>query len=238
VGRLAAGQEVPIVGRNGSGDWWQIDYAGAKQAWVAGTVIRVLGAIDTVEVAQNIPPVPTAAPKPTAAPQPTAAPAAQAPAAPAGVDYKIVETRMLNINENGGCMGKHNFYVQVVDAAGAPVNGAVIGRVWAPQETVITGQKDCFWNIGVMNEGCAHFDIYNASDNGLVVADPALGPVKSQVSRTLTTKDADQSVDDLMAAGYCTEGRENCEWRKNPGDRPPQLCGGHYSWFVKFQRTR
>ena len=145
---------------------------GAKQAWVAGTVIRVLGAIDTVAVAQNIPPVPTAAPKPTAAPQPTAAPVAAQ--APAGVDYKIVETRMLNINENGGCMGKHNFYVQVVDAGGAPVNGAVIGRVWAPQETAIAGQKDCFWNIGVMNEGCAHFDIYNASDNVLVLADPTL----------------------------------------------------------------
>jgi hypothetical protein len=235
VGRLAAGQEVPIIGRNESGDWWQIEYGGAQQAWVAGTVIRVLGAIDTVAVAQNIPPVPTAAPRPTAAPQPTAAPVANAPS---GVDYKIIETRMLNINENGGCMGRHNFYAQVVDVNGAPVNGAVIGRQWVPGETVIAGQKDCFWNIGVTGEGCAHFDIYNASDNLFVIADPQLGPVKSEVSRTLTTKDADQSIDDLIAGGYCTEGRENCEWRKNPGDRPPQLCGGHYSWFVKFQRTR
>ncbi len=236
VGRLAAGQEVPIIGRNESGDWWQIEYNGAQQAWVAGTVIRVLGAIDTVAVAQNIPPAPTAPPQPTAAPQPTPAPVAQAPA---GVDYKIVETRMLNINENGGCMGRHNFYVQIIDAAGAPVNGAVIGRQWVPGETIISGQKDCFWNIGVTGEGCAHFDIYNASDNLYVVADPQLGPVKSEMSRTLTTKDADQSIDDLMATGYCNEGRENCEWRKNPGGNlPPQLCGGHYSWFVKFQRTR
>jgi uncharacterized protein YraI len=237
IGRLAAGQEVPIIARNESGDWWQIEYRGAQQAWVAGTVIRVLGAIDTVAVAQNIPSLPTAAPRPTAAPQPTAAPVAQP--SEGGVNYKIIETRMLNINENGGCMGKHNFYVQVVDAAGVPINGALVGRVWAPQETAITGQKDCFWNIGVLNEGCAHFDVYNASDNVLVLADPVLGPVKSQVSRTLTTKDSDQSIDDLMATGYCTEGRENCEWRKNPGGNlPPQLCGGHYSWFVKFQRTR
>lgn len=235
VGRLAAGQEIPIIGRNESGDWWQIEHGGAQQAWVAGTVIRVLGAIDTVAVAQNVPPVPTAAPRPTAAAQPTAAPVASAPS---GTDYKIIETRMLNINENGGCMGRHNFYVQVVDANGAPVNGAVIGRQWVPTETIITGQKDCFWNIGVTGEGCGHFDVYNASDNVFVMADPQLGPVKSEVSRTLTTKDADQSIDDLIAAGYCTEGRENCEWRKNPGDRPPQLCGGHYSWFVKFQRTR
>jgi uncharacterized protein YraI len=236
IGRLAAGQEVPIIGRNESGDWWQIEYGGAQQAWVAGTVIRVLGAIDTVAVAQAIPPVPTAAPRPTSAPQPMPAPVAQAPS---GVDYKIVETRMLNINENGGCMGRHNFYVQVVDAGGAPVNGAVVGRQWVPGETIISGQKDCFWNIGVTGEGCAHFDIYNASDNLYVIADPQLGPVKSETSRTLTTKDADQSIDDLMANGYCNEGRENCEWRKNPGGNlPPQLCGGHYSWFVKFQRTR
>lgn len=235
VGRLNAGQEAAIIGRNESGDWWQIEYSGAKQAWVAGTVIRVLGAIDTVAVAQNIPPAPTAAPQPTAAPvAPTAAPVAQAPS---GVDYKITETRMLNINENGGCMGRHNFYVQVIDANGAPVNGAVVGRQWVPGETMISGQKDCFWNIGVTGQGCAHFDIYNASDNVLILADPQLGPVKSEVSRTLTTKDADQSIDDLISSGYCTEGRENCEWRKNPGDRPPQLCGGHYSWFVKFQRT-
>ena len=63
VSRLRSGQEAPIVGRNASGDWWQIEVPGVKQAWVAGTVVRVLGAIDTVAVAKNIPVLPTAAPR-------------------------------------------------------------------------------------------------------------------------------------------------------------------------------
>jgi uncharacterized protein YgiM (DUF1202 family) len=232
VARLGAGKEAAIVARNASGDWWQIEVTGVNQAWVAGTVVRVLGAIDTVAVAEDIPPMPTAAPRPTAAPQPTAAPPK------AAVDYRIVETRLFTIQENGGCMGNHNFYVQVVDAAGAPVNGAVVKRIWA-NETVTTGQKDCYWNIGVTNEGCAHFDVYNAGDNLVVISDPVLGAVASETSRTISTKDADLTVEELMATGYCPEGRANCEWRKNPGgDLPPQLCNGHYSWFVKFQRTR
>jgi hypothetical protein len=199
--------------------------------------VRVLGAIDTVAVAQNIPALPTPAPQPTQAPEVAPAKPTAVPPSP-GVDYRIVETRMLNIQENGGCMGNHNFYVQVVDAGGAPVNGAVVKRVWA-NETTVTGQKDCFWRIGVTNEGCAHFDVYNAGDNLLVISDPVLGSVTSETSRTVTTKDVDLTVEELMATGYCPEGRENCEWRKNPGGNlPPQLCNGHYSWFVKFQRTR
>jgi hypothetical protein len=54
IGRLNAGQEVGIVGRNASGDWWRIEWAGNGQAWVAGTVVRVLGAIDTVAEVENI----------------------------------------------------------------------------------------------------------------------------------------------------------------------------------------
>ena len=232
IGTLRGGQETAIIARNENGDWWQVEGSNGALAWVAGTVVRVLGAIDAVSVAQNIPAPPTAAPRPTAAPQPTAAPVAVA------VDYRIVETRMLTIQENGGCRGNHNIYVQVVDVNGAPLNGAVVTRVWAPQESVVSGEKDCYWHIGVEDEGCAHFDLFNASDNVLVVSDPVLGPVTSETSRTVTSKDVDLTVDELMANGYCTEGRENCEWRKNPGGNlPPQLCGGHYSWFVKFQRT-
>ena len=231
IGQLRGGQEMPIIGRNASGDWWQIESAGASQAWVAGTVVRVLGTIDTVAVAKNIPAPPTAAPRPTAAPQPTAP--------PAEVDYRVVEVRMLSIQENGGCMGNHNFFVQVVDPAGAPVNGAVVRRVWAPQETAISGAKDCYWAQNSKDEGCAEFDAYGAGDNLLMVSDPVLGAVTSETSRTVSTKDVDITVDELMATGYCPEGRANCEWRKNPGgDLPPQLCNGHYSWFVKFQRTR
>lgn len=231
VGRLRAGQETAIVARNANGDWWQIAWDGPGQAWVAGTVVRVLGPIDTVAVAENIPtPPPTA----SQAPQPTATP--KQPPAP-NVDYRIIEQRMLTIQENGGCNGMHNIFVQVLDVNGVPVNGAVVKRIWA-NETAISGTKDCYWNIGVLGEGCVSFDLFNSGDNVQVISDPVLGNVTSETTRKLSSLDSDISVDEFIAAGYCTEGRENCEWRKNPGDRPPQLCNGHYSWIVKFQRTR
>ena len=73
AGKLLAGQEAEILGRNASGDWWQLAWPGGKQAWVAGTVVQILGPIDTVAVAKNIPAPPV---QPTRPPQPTAAPAA------------------------------------------------------------------------------------------------------------------------------------------------------------------
>lgn len=231
IGQMRAGQELAIVARNASGDWWQLAWNAQGQAWVAGTVVSVLGPIDTVTVAQNIP---TPPPQPTAAPRPTAAPV---PAPVPSVDYRIIEQRMLTIQENGGCMGMHNIFVQVLDINGAAVNGAVVKRIWA-NETVVSGAKDCYWSIGVTGEGCASFDLHNAGDNVQILSDPVLGSVTSETTRKLSSLDSDISVDELLANGYCTEGRENCEWRKNPGDRPPQLCNGHYSWIVKFQRTR
>ena len=89
VGKLLAGQEAEILGRNASGDWWQLAWPGGKQAWVAGTVVQILGPIDTVAVAKNIPAPPV---QPTRAPQPTAAPAAPtAPPKPSGPDFRLVE---------------------------------------------------------------------------------------------------------------------------------------------------
>ena len=94
VGKLLAGQEVEILGRNVSGDWWQLAWPGGKQAWVAGTVVQILGPIDTVAVAKNIPAPPV---QPTRAPQPTAAPAAPtAPPKSSGPDFRLVEHRLLD----------------------------------------------------------------------------------------------------------------------------------------------
>ncbi len=241
IGSLRTGQEVEVSARNANGDWWRITWNGQAQAWVSGTTVRLQGQIDTVKVANNIPALP-----PTNTPRPTTPPAEQPPAnpppapAPSGGDYRIIEQRMLTIQENGGCNGMHNIFVQVLDANGAPVNGAVVQGVYPLDNpwVGISGQKDCYWNIGVTGQGCISFDLYQNANNMKVVSDPVLGPVTSEVSRQLSSKDTDITVDEFMATGYCTEGRENCEWRKNPGDRPPQLCNGHYSWVVKFQRTR
>ncbi|MCX7707290.1 MAG: SH3 domain-containing protein, partial [Anaerolineae bacterium] len=118
VGRLRAGQETAIVARNANGDWWQVAWDGPGQAWVAGTVVRVLGPIDTVAVAEKIPaPPPTA----TRAPQPTAA--APAPQNP-GVQYVVASLRLRAVGEHSQRCdgGDHNIFVTVVDSAGNPLD--------------------------------------------------------------------------------------------------------------------
>lgn len=83
LGRLTQGQSFPISGKSENGDWWEFDYNG-KQGWVISTNVTTTGA-ESVQIAQNIPEVPTAAPRPTArpaAPRP-AQPPAQPPAPPA-----------------------------------------------------------------------------------------------------------------------------------------------------------
>ena len=238
IGQMTPGKEVDIIGRNSNGDWWRIAWEGASQAWVAGLVVRVLGPIDTVPAVRDVPPPPPTNTPAPAAPAPSPTPAA---AAKPAVDYRIVEQRLLTISENGGCMGKHSIFFQVVDLNGAPVNGAVVQRVTSAETATAGGDmgKDCFWHLGVRNEGCGEFDIYGGGDQVKVIADPTLGQVTSEVSRKISTQDADQSIDELLATGYCPEGRANCIWRQNPGnDLKPQLCNGHYSGFIKFQRTR
>ena len=97
IGQMAAGKEVDIIGRNSSGDWWRIAWDGAGQAWVAGLVVRVLGPIDTVAVAKDIPVLPTRPPAPTA--PPTQPPAPTAPPKPVGPDFQLVSVRVWGVEE-------------------------------------------------------------------------------------------------------------------------------------------
>jgi uncharacterized protein YraI len=60
VGSLSAGQQLPIVGKNQDGSWWQVETPGGK-AWVAASVTRTAGAVDGVAVAQDIPQPPVQA---------------------------------------------------------------------------------------------------------------------------------------------------------------------------------
>ena len=163
VGKLSAGQEVDILARNASGDWWQLAWTGGKPAWVAGTVVRVLGPIDTVAVAQNIPappPVPTAAPRPTAAP---AAPPA-APPKPSSA-YVVKNVRVKSVGEDAqSCQGgEHNIFVQVVDPAGSPLDGVRVREIF-------TGQVEV---TGVQGKGPGRvqFDIYKDGGGQLEIVD-------------------------------------------------------------------
>lgn len=74
VGSAANGDRLPILARNGAGDWWQVQLPGAGDpAWVFAALTVPSGAVDGVPTlaAEDIP-----APPAAAAPAPAAAPAA------------------------------------------------------------------------------------------------------------------------------------------------------------------
>ena len=209
IGRLQAGQEVDIIGRNASGDWWRLAWAGQGQAWVAGIVVSVLGPIDTVAMAEDIP-----------APPPTAIPATPKPTEPPkpAVDYRVVKTRLLHINENAGCVGNHNLFVTVIDANGTPLDGVRVGRVWVPDDIKITGGD----NKGA---GKAVFDLFYHGDQIRIL------DASSETTRSLEVEDEKIPVPELISSGYCPDEAE-CNRLINEN----RLCRYHYSWEVVFQR--
>lgn len=223
VGRLGKGKETAIIGRNASGDWWQVDAPGVKQAWVAGTVVRVLGAIDTVAVAKNIPPAPTAAPKPTAAPQPTAIPVA------AGPDFKLTVHRLWTVEETGGflngtsvnCGYQHNLHVYVKDAAGNLLNGVTIREVGGVQQELVSGSKA---------PGMAEFDLYPPGKDVIVVRDVDGRAVTSDTGAAPSVPVA-ISYDNLRSGHYCTDDADCAHFVGRPG------CYGHFSWDIVFTRN-
>jgi hypothetical protein len=78
LGSVDAGQSFEILGKNAAGDWLEFVYDG-DAAWVTADMVTVSGNLETVEVAQNVPPPPVAVaprPRPTSPPppQPTSPP--------------------------------------------------------------------------------------------------------------------------------------------------------------------
>lgn len=228
VGQLPAGRETNIVGRTAGSDWWRVAWEGQEQAWVAGTVIKVLGPIDSVAVAQDVPtppPQPTAAP---AAPQPTAPPTA--PPKPS-VEYALKSMRLRPVGVDGQACngGNHNIFAVVLDKDGNPLNGVRVHEVFTGN-TVVTGEQG-------KGPGRAEWDIYRGGGGQLDVVNDA-GNRISDVTRGMS---ADWPDADLMwDAGYC-----NCKPYPDPESCAAGLKGkeytyfatGHYVFEVVFQRT-
>ncbi len=228
IGRLQAGQEVDIIGRNASGDWWQLAWNGVEQAWAAGTVVKVVGPIDTVAMAQNVPPPPPtstpAAPPPTAAPPPPTAPPKPS------VAYVVRSLRLRPVGQDAQRCdgGDHNIFVTVVDAAGNPLDGVRVREVFTGQINVTGSQGK-----GV---GRSQYDIYRGGGGQLDIVDEA-GNRISELTRGMSD---DWPEFDLMRdAGYC-----NC--KPHPDDASCEadlrnhtylFAVGHYVFEVVFQRT-
>lgn len=221
VGLLEPNTVVEIIGRNEDGSWWQILYPGdtEKIAWIsAGFGV----AENTEQVALvEIPATPTAS-------APTSTPVPPVPE----VDFRVVKQRLRSNEENGGwspngsvsnCGYGHEIYVQVIDAAGNPLNGVVIGDIYNnPRQ--ITGSK---------GPGLAQYLLYFNGYNLLVVEDTSAGrPVTSETSHVLSAKDEEIPIPWLIEGNYCVNEAE-CVERIGKNN----LCRGHYSFDVVFQRA-
>jgi uncharacterized protein YgiM (DUF1202 family) len=221
VGRVQAGQEYDIISRNASGDWWQLAWDGPGQAWVASVVVAVRGPIDTVAVAQNVPPPPT--PKPTQPPQPTQPPKPS-------VAYVVKSLRLRSVGEdaqrcNGG---DHNIFVLVVDPAGNPLDGVRVREIFSGQ-IFVTGNQG-------KGPGRVQYDIFRGGGGQVDVVDEA-GNRISEVTRGMSDDWPD--FDLMKAAGYC-----NCKPHPDDASCEADLVNhtylfavGHYVYEVVFQRT-
>jgi hypothetical protein len=128
------------------------------------------------------------------------------------VDYRVVEQRLMSKQENEA--QRHMILIRVIDAGGNPLHGLIVWDPNHPDQEAETGTKPepyhaeyTFWN----------YDAYRLEVKG----------ANSEKTKVVTTDVHQISIEDLIAAGYCTDAG-SC----NPGELVQ-----HFSWYVTFQRT-
>jgi hypothetical protein len=175
---------------------------------------------------------PTATPTPgppTPAPQsPEGTPVSQQSSAPpaaepptSGVDFKVVRDDIVPIAENGcHATGGHYIWISVVDINGQLLSGIVVKVINGGETLVVTGKDK--------PPGEADFPMYGGYQVE-VVGDTDGRTYISERTRVLTS--VDPPIPDLIASGVCST-EEEC-LRKEAQN---QLCRGHYSYKVVFQR--
>ncbi len=62
VGLLKKGEQLPIIGKNKQGTWWQLKDNKGKPVWIIANRVTAKGPVDSVKVATNIPKPPKTAP--------------------------------------------------------------------------------------------------------------------------------------------------------------------------------
>jgi len=174
-------------------------------------------------------------------PIPTKAPAPDTPTptpSPPPYDFIVVHQRLRTNEENGGtstdgsangCGYGHEIYVWVIDKAGAPLDGMVIGDTY-DNPRHISGEK---------GPGHAQYILYMNGYRLLIVEDNNAGrPVTSQVSEVMSGNDWEIPIPWLIQGHYCATEAE-CLARRADPNKPggSGLCWGHYSYEIIFQRT-
>jgi hypothetical protein len=189
----------------------------------------------TSQATQTETPEPTKPPKPTRTPGP---PTDTPTPTPPPVDFVVKEARMLTIQENGGCRGRHEVTISVLDVNGQPLLGAAITDLPEFHNfRVITGQKnEPFFDWGIK---LAEIDLYKSSTKLLVAEFPEGRPVTSEVSPTMSTNDWEIGIPLLIEKGYCSdEAQCQRDWNSGTfGVGANALCWGHYAWWLVFQAT-
>lgn len=161
----------------------------------------------------NTPAPPTNTPEPTATPEPTRPP----------VDYALKEAYLIPNPQYNTCPGSHQIFVTILDASGNPIDGVTVEDTYRAVPPHVSGEK---------GPGKLEYDLWN---NGfaLEVTKKADGsPATSDVTPKMSSWDEDIPDDWLVAANYCQD-LADCAARKANN----QLCRGHYSYNVIFQKT-
>lgn len=168
---------------------------------------------DTLE-----PPTPTLGP-PTNTPEPTATPEPPKPA----VDFVVAEAYLIRNPTYNSCPGSHQIFVTVVDAAGSPIDGVTVEDTFRAVPPKISGEK---------GPGKLEYDLWNNGFSLQVTKKIDGSPAASDVTPKLSSWDEDIPNEWLVEANYCLD-LNDCLQRKSNN----QLCRGHYSYNVTFQRT-
>jgi hypothetical protein len=217
VGQVRAGEEVTVSGRNAAADWLQVVVReNVLTGWIFASLLELDVPVEQVPIAEHI------APSPTQSLTPTSPPIFTSPVTPT-LDFKVTMAHLLNADENGGCLGMHTIFITVLDAAGNPLDGIVLGDTYGNIEAV-SGSK---------GPGKAEIDLWLNTMSIIVKRDRSGQSYTSEATRPLSSLASLISDEDWLSAGYCNS-LEHCRLIRQ-GE--PMHCHGHYSWRVVFQRT-
>jgi hypothetical protein len=142
------------------------------------------------------------------------------------VDFKVVEQRLHSLKENGGCFGRHSYFIMVIDKNGNPLDGIRVRRVnyESPNPIPWTGDK----GPGKTEDVTPRY----GGDMLYIDSDASGRRYTSERTKNLSTSEADIPIPDLIAAGYCPPDAAVCAQRVKDN----LLCLGHHSYSVTFQR--
>ncbi len=173
-------------------------------------------------------PLPTATPVPPIPTPPTDTPAPESTPTSA-VDFVLRLVRMRTNEENSWdgklgdfCGSDHSIYVYVADAQENLLDGVLVGDKYGNFEVP----------TGIDGPGMVRILVWSATMEVAVMGHQDGTRYAGDFSPLLSTVDEDIPLDWLQQGGYC-QSPEDCQQRVDSN----QLCRGHYSYDVIFQRT-